>query len=137
MKKSFAAALLLAGLCAVGVSVATAGDTTEEQAKLIAKAKVSRQDAEKIARAKVPNGVIKEGEIEREHGKLIWSIDLTLANSPDIMEVNVNAMNGKVVSVERETPAQQAKEAAEDVALAKQKAAHEAKEKAEKNEKED
>ena len=42
----------------------------------MAEAKVSKDDAEKTALAKVPNGTIKEAEIEKEHGKLIWSFDI-------------------------------------------------------------
>jgi len=45
-----------------------------KEAKLEAQAKVSRTDAEKIALAKVPDGTIKEGEIEKENGKLIGSV---------------------------------------------------------------
>ena len=85
-----------------------------EHAKLEAQAKVSRADAEKTALAKAPGGTIKEGELEKEHGKLIWSFDIATPNSPDITEVAVDAITGAVISVENETPAQQAKEKAED-----------------------
>lgn len=80
-------------------------------ASLQARAKVSRAEAEKIALAKVPNGSIKEGELEKEKGKLIWSFDIATPGSQDITEVQVDAVTGEVVSVEKETPAQQKKEA--------------------------
>jgi uncharacterized membrane protein YkoI len=83
-----------------------------KQAKLMAKAKVSRADAEKIALSKVPNGTIKESEIEKEHGKLIWSFDLTTPDTTDITEVNVDAMTGAVIAVEKESAESEAKEAA-------------------------
>ena len=84
-----------------------------KQAKLMAQARVSRADAEKTALAKVPNGAVKEAEIEKEHGKLIWSFDLTTPDTKDITEVNVDAMTGDVVSVEKESSESEAKEANE------------------------
>jgi uncharacterized membrane protein YkoI len=76
----------------------------------MAEAKVSKADAEKIALAKVPTGTIKEGELEKEDGKLIWSFDMTTPDSKDITEVAVDAVTGAVVAVDKETPADQAKE---------------------------
>lgn len=88
------------------------GCVTEEkkEAKLQAEAKVSRADAEKAALSKVPGGTIKEGELEKEKGKLIWSFDITTAGSSDIKEVQVDAITGQVISVETETAAAEAKE---------------------------
>jgi len=83
-----------------------------KQARLMAKAKVSRADAEKTALAKAPNGTIKEGELEKEKGRLIWSFDITTPDTKDITEVNVDAITGEVVSVEKESAANEAKEAA-------------------------
>ncbi len=99
---------LLAGLIA-----ATAG--TVEAAKF-EKAKISKAEAKKTALAKVPGGKIKEAELENEKGKLIWSFDIATPHSKDITEVQVDAMTGEVVSVEKETPADQAKERKEDAA---------------------
>jgi uncharacterized membrane protein YkoI len=82
----------------------------EEAAKLEAQAKVSRADAEKTALARVPNGTIKEGEIEKEKGKLIWSFDIATPGTNDITEVNVDAVTGEVVAVKKETPKDEAKE---------------------------
>jgi len=85
---------------------------TENQtpAQLQAQAKLTRVEAEKIALAKVPNGTIKEGELERENGKIIWSFDMATPGTSDITEVQVDAMTGDLVAMEKETPAQQAKE---------------------------
>src|SRR5437870_5350823 len=41
-----------------------------KQANLMARAKVSKDAAEKIALAKVPGGTIKDSELEKEHGRL-------------------------------------------------------------------
>jgi uncharacterized membrane protein YkoI len=73
-----------------------------KQAKLMAEAKVSKDDAKKTALAKVPNGTIKESELEKEHGKLIWSFDVATPDTKDITEVNVDAITGDVVSMEKE-----------------------------------
>jgi|SRR5690349_24595805 len=78
------------------------------------KAKVDRAAAEKIALARVPGGEIKEGELETEHGKLVWSFDITQKSSRDVIEVQVDATTGEVVAVETETPEDEAKEANDD-----------------------
>ena len=83
-------------------------------AKLMAEAKVSKETAQASALAKVPGGTVKDGELEQEKGKLIWSFDITVPNSQDIKEVAVDAITGDVLAVVTETPADQAKEAAED-----------------------
>ena len=80
------------------------------QASLQAKAKISRTEAEKTALTKTPGGTVKEGELEKEHGKLVWSFDIATPGTKDITEVQVNAVTGEIVSVENETPAQQEKE---------------------------
>jgi len=106
MKKN----LIIAGLLAVALAtVAGTGCETEksEQAKLQAQAKISKEQAQLTALAKVSGGTIKEGELEQEKGRLIWSLDLTTPDSKDITEVNVDAITGEVVSVEKETPEQQ------------------------------
>ena len=89
------------------------------QAKLMAEAKVSKETAQASALAKVPNGTVKESELEKEHGKLIWSFDITTPDSKDITEVEVDAITGAVLGVDKESPEDQAKEAAEDAAKAK------------------
>lgn len=92
-----------------------------KQSELMAKAKISKETAQASALAKVPNGTVKEGELEKEKGKLIWSFDIAIPGSQDIKEVAVDAMTGDVIAVDTETPADQAKEAAEDAAAAKKK----------------
>ena len=82
-----------------------------EQAALQAQAKISKDQAQQTALAKVPNGTVKEGELEKEKGKVVWSFDVTTPASKDITEVNVDAITGDVVSVEKETAENEAKEA--------------------------
>jgi len=82
------------------------------EAELIKEAKISKGQAEKTAINKVPHGAIKSGEIEREHGRLIWSFDISTPQSSNITEVQVDAMSGKIVSTQVETVRDQAKESA-------------------------
>ena len=116
MKKSILRSLLAivaAGLLAGGVSEKCEKQHQEaKQAKLMAQAKVSRADAEKTALAKAPNGTIREGELEKEKGRLVWSFDITTPDTKDITEVNVDAVTGNVVSVESESAESEAKVAA-------------------------
>src|SRR5690349_13228847 len=100
----------LAGLTACETEREEKEEHEGKQAKLEAQAKVSKEQAEKTALAKVPGGTIKEGELEKEHGKLIWSFDISTPNSTDIKEVQVDAITGEVVSVKTETAAAEAKE---------------------------
>jgi uncharacterized membrane protein YkoI len=105
--------IIIAGLLAAAiVVVGAAGCASEkqEQAELQAQAKISKEQAQQTALAKAPGGTIKEGELEKEKGKLIWSFDIATPDSKDITEVNVDAITGDVVSVEKETPEQQKKE---------------------------
>ncbi len=100
-------------LLAITATIATCSTgcvTEEKQAKLQAEAKVSKEQAEKTALAKVPGGTIKEGELEKEKGKLIWSFDISTPNSTDIKEVQVDAITGAVVSVTTESAVAEAKE---------------------------
>jgi uncharacterized membrane protein YkoI len=86
------------------------GCASDQEAKLQNEARISKPDAEKIALAHAPNGMIQEGELEKEKGRLIWSFDIATPGSQDITEVQVDAQTGQVVSVEKETPKQERKE---------------------------
>src|ERR1700744_462971 len=77
----------------------------ESEAQLKAQAKVSEADARATVMAKLPNATIKEAELEKEHGKLIWSFDVAVPDSK-VTEVNVNAITGALVNMENETPSQ-------------------------------
>jgi uncharacterized membrane protein YkoI len=94
------------------IATYSTGCVTEEkrEAKLQAEAKITKEQAEKTALEKVPGGTIKEGELEKEHGKLIWSFDISTPDSTDIKEVQVDAITGEVVSVKTESAAAEAKE---------------------------
>ena len=89
------------------------------QAELQKEAKIPMEKARHLALAKVPHGKIASEELEREHGRLIYSFDVK-TSAPGVTEVNVDAMNGKVIDVHHETPRA---EAAEKKQEAKEKTA--------------
>ena len=94
---------------AVVVALMAAGlYAAETQAQLQKEARISMKKAKSIAMKKVPDGKIQSAELEREGGKLIYSFDIK--GSKGITEVNVDAMNGKVVDVHKESPAKEAAE---------------------------
>lgn len=86
----------------------------ETQAQLQAEAKVTEAAAQKTALSKVRSGKINSSELEREHGKLVWSFDISTVNSRNITEVQVDAKTGKIAVVQTETRKDQANEAAAD-----------------------
>ena len=81
----------------------------ESQATLQKEAKITEAAARATALKEVPNGTVKSSELERENGKLIYSFDIKTGGS-DTTEVNVDAMNGDVISSKVETAAQEAAE---------------------------
>ena len=101
MSRSTAFAVLLA--------VVVFGCATTQTAKL------SRAEAERVALTRAPGGTVKESELEKEHGKLVWSFDIATPGTSDITEVQVDAITGEVVSVENETVAQQQAEKKHDL----------------------
>lgn len=115
MKKTYFAILALALISLT----ARTGFAQASETELLKQAKITKTQAEQIALAKVPQGKIQSAEIENEHHALVWSFDIVKPGSKDITEVLVNARTGKIVSVDTENPAAQAKERAEDKAAAK------------------
>lgn len=84
--------------------------SVESEASLQAQAKISRAAAERTALAKVPGGTIKEGGLEKEKGKLVWSFDIAKPGDKNITEIHVDAITGAIISEEIETPEKEAKE---------------------------
>src|SRR5437773_12095670 len=93
----FVVFMLVAVLGAVPAMLAA-----ETQAQLQKEAKISMEKARATALKKVPGGKIESAELEREHGKLIYSFDIKTAK-PGVTEVNVDAITGKIVSSKQET----------------------------------
>ena len=107
--------LLAAGVTACMTEKEEANEGKEGKAsKLEAQAKITKAEAQKIALDRVPGGMIKECDIEKEKGKLLWSFDIATPGTKDITEVQVDAMTGQVLDVSKETAADQEKEKKQD-----------------------
>lgn len=103
-------AMVSAALAMLVVS-ASAFAAEPSQDTLRTQAKVTQAQATATALARVPGGKVESAELEREHGKLIWSFDLVQPRGKGVTEIQVDAVSGVVVSQKQETPAQQANEA--------------------------
>jgi uncharacterized membrane protein YkoI len=108
MKIKLLAAMTLSAVLAAGC--ATERHEHQDQAKLQAEAKITKEAATQTALGQVLNGTVKEAELEREHGKLIWSFDISTPGTGEITEVNVDAITGQVVSTSKESPEGESKE---------------------------
>ena len=109
MRASSRITVIVASLgLALAMPLAHAGGASQDALK--AEAKVTEQDARTTALAKVPQGTVKSSALEKEHGRLVWSFDIAQPSTQDLTEVHVDAKTGKVVSIEKETPAKEAKE---------------------------
>jgi uncharacterized membrane protein YkoI len=67
---------------------------------LSSQVKIKFSKAERIARKKVP-GTTLEIELEREGGKLVYSVEIE--GDDGTTEVSVDAMSGEILKVEKET----------------------------------
>lgn len=95
----------MAAVLAVG-----AAGCMSDKADLAATAKITKAQAEEIALAKVPGGTIKEAELEKEKGRVIWSFDIATPGTKDITEVNVDAVSGEIAGIDKESPKDEADE---------------------------
>ena len=102
MKKNYllSAAVTLALLAGALSRLATAGET--DASTIAGEAKISREQAEKIALGRVPGGTIKEVELEKERGKLVWSFDIAASNSGEVLDVEIDAQTGEVLKIEKD-----------------------------------
>lgn len=107
--------------CTVALAATAGAQSATEQATqpktdippaLAHSAKISLDSARTIAMHRLSNATIESQELEREHGRLIYSFDMKVASKSGVEEVNVNAMNGRIVDVSHEGPAAEKKEAA-------------------------
>ena len=111
MKKNFVLAVFIAALLTGGSLVMAKSASQEEsanEARLAKQAKITKEQAQEIALKRAP-GTVESGELEREHGKLVYSFDIRNAKGT-IDEVQVSAITGKVVRVEHENKKQEAAE---------------------------
>jgi len=102
--------IFASSVCCFLVLCGVAGAGTSK-ADLQKQAKITMAQAEKIALDKEP-GIVKEKELEREKGRVIYSFDVQAKDG--IHEVNVDAITGEVVEDTVESAAAEAKEKQQD-----------------------
>ena len=110
--------LLACGLLASSMALSAVAEEKSEKAdkaNLREQATVSKSEAKKLALAEVKkrglhHARIKEAELEKEKGMVIWSFDISTRGTKDITEVQVDAKTGSVVSVTTESARDEAKE---------------------------
>jgi len=103
--------IIVMGILAMATGVfGLTGCASEKEREMRSEAKITKEQALQTALAKAPGGTIKEGELERENGKLIWSFDISTPGTKNTTEVNIDAITGDIVSVSTETPEQEGKE---------------------------
>jgi uncharacterized membrane protein YkoI len=90
----------------------------ETQAQLEKEAKLTMAQARALATRTVPGAAIQAGEIERENSKLIYSFDMKTKGKAGIDEVNIDAMTGKVLGNQHESPKDESAEAKADAKAA-------------------
>ena len=115
MKVKFVLAIFIA-VVATGTSffvarpalLALQDQEASEREKLARKAKITKEQAQETALKRFP-GTVESGELEREHGKLVYSFDIRTSKGT-ITEVQVSAITGKIVRIEHESRRQEAAE---------------------------
>lgn len=68
------------------------------------RARITEDSARTIALARVPNGQVKSAELEREHGRLVYSFDIAVPGKAGVEEILVSAHTGHIVSTKHESP---------------------------------
>jgi uncharacterized membrane protein YkoI len=91
----------------------------ETAAQLRAEAKITEDAARATALAEVPGGKVQKGELERESGKLVYSYDVKAEGKPGVEEIWVDAITGKVIKKEHESPKKERAEAKQEAKEAK------------------
>jgi len=115
MKRNFVLAMFISALLTGGsLAMAKSGGPEEaaNEAKLAKQAKITKQRAQEVALKRAP-GNVESAELEKEHGKLVYSFDIRNAKGT-IDEVQVSAITGKIVRVEHENKTQEAAEKRKD-----------------------
>ena len=100
--------LVGAPLALFGASGKGQNKEAQEQAKLASQAKITKEQAQETALKRAP-GTVESGELEKEHGRLVYSFDIRNAKGT-ITEVQVSAITGRIVRIEHESKKQEAAE---------------------------
>ena len=107
---------ILLAMALISCNSRSGAPAKEESASLPQSASIDSMAARSTALAKVPGGHIVKQELEREHGRLVYSFDIKRGSDTGVQEVQVDARDGSVVSVEHEDAATEAAEAKQDSA---------------------
>ena len=75
---------------------------------------IGMKKAKQIAMKKVVGGKIESSELEKEHGKMVYSFDIRNKRGT-ITEVLIDAKTGKIIEVSIENAKAEAKEKSEDM----------------------
>ncbi len=96
--------LLVAALvCAPAATLAAqASYKRDVPTALAARATVTEDSAVALALVRVPGGRVERLVLEREGGRLIYSLDIKVPGQAGIEEVHVDALNGRVLRIEHE-----------------------------------
>ncbi|MDQ1728733.1 MAG: hypothetical protein QOD33_858 [Pyrinomonadaceae bacterium] len=111
MKKTLVFAIFISAVsCALGGATYAQSmqQQTSSEARLAKQARLTKEEAQVTALKRAP-GNVESSELEREHGRLVYSFDIRNAKGT-IDEVQVSAITGKIVRVEHESKAQEAAE---------------------------
>jgi hypothetical protein len=92
-----------------GLLIASSMIVSAQQTDKPSKSKITMQQARATATAKA-SGKVKSAELEKEHGKLVYSFDIE--TDAGIREIQVDAYSGDIVSDQVETAADESREAA-------------------------
>ncbi len=109
---AFAVGLPLTAIAQAPTKMSTPKPKKETQAQLQKEATISLDAATATAMKEVPHGKLSAHELEREKGKLIYSLEFKVPGKSGIDEVNIDAMTGLLVDKAHESPAAEKKEGA-------------------------
>ncbi len=93
------------------------GERKAKEKKAKPAARITKEQATKTVLERAKGAVVKEAELEREKGRLVWSFDLEDAGK--IREIQVSAITGKIVEDGIESPSAEKAEARADAPAAK------------------
>src|SRR5579863_5401165 len=93
---------IMAALALLSTPLAAQQIKMELPDSLVSQAKITEAAARKIAIARVPKGSPTAVELERENGHLQYSYDFAVPGDKQVTEVNIDALTGKVIAVQKE-----------------------------------
>lgn len=96
LSRVFMAGALSAGVYSA-IPAAQAGTIISEPQTVAQASKITKKQAEEIAQKAVGGGTVILAVLEKEHGKIYWSIDIT--GSTAEYEVWVSKTSGKVLQI--------------------------------------